>query len=217
MNHLTKKMMVPALVLCAALVAGAAAGRAQAESVRTEDSGAVEVVQRFNDAMVGVLKDADTLGYAGRLERLRPVINETFELNFMAEKAVGRFWRTLSEDERVKWRSTFADFMCANYASRLNKFNHQKFQVVGSQAAANDTAVIDTHVVEPGNENVQLSYRMRQTSAGWRIIDVYYNGTVSELALRRADYSAVLKNDGFSALIASVDKKIADMKAGASA
>jgi phospholipid transport system substrate-binding protein len=200
-----------------AVVAAVAVGRVHGDTVRPADAAAAQVIERFNQAMVGVLTDAASLGYKGRFEKLRPVLMETFDLDFMAEKAVGRFWRTLSEDERAKWRSTFAEFMCANYASRLTKFNSQKFELLSSQSAANETVVIDTQVVEPKNDNVQLSYRMRQTAAGWRIIDVYYNGTVSELALRRADYAAVLKADGFPALIVSVDKKIADMEAGASA
>jgi phospholipid transport system substrate-binding protein len=58
---------------------------------------------------------------------------------------------------------------------------------------------------------------MRSTEAGWRIIDIYYNGTVSELALRRADYAAVLKKDGFEALLASVNQKIADLESGKTA
>jgi phospholipid transport system substrate-binding protein len=59
-----------------------------------------------------------------------------------------------------------------------------------------------------------LSYRLGKKPEGWKVIDVYYNGTVSELALRRADYSSVLKRDGFDALIARVNAKIAELRAG---
>lgn len=187
------------------------------QTIRAEDAAAVQVVRDFNDSMVGVLQDASTLGYKGRFDRMRPTLEKTFDLDFMAQKAIGRFWKDLSEQERTQWRSTFTDFMSANYASRLLTFNNQKFEVIGSQGAANGTAIVETKVTEPGNDDVQLSYRMRETPQGWRVIDIYYNGTVSELALRRADYATVLKKDGFAALIASVNQKIADMKAGTSA
>ena len=39
------------------------------------------------------------------------------------------------------------------------------------------------------------------------MIDVYLNGTVSELALRRSEYSTVLKRDGFEKLIETIDDK----------
>jgi phospholipid transport system substrate-binding protein len=197
------------------LLAGAEA--APADTVRPEDAAAAEVIRGFNDTMVSILRDAESLGYKGRFDRLRPKLDQTFDLAFMAEKALGRFWQDLSEAERTQWKATFADFMSANYASRLLKYNNQTFEVVSSQGAANDTAIIETKVSEPGNDDVQLNYRMRQTPAGWRVIDIYYNGTVSELALRRADYATVLKKDGFAGLIASVNQKIADMKAATSA
>ena len=188
-----------------------------ADAVRSEDAAAVQVVQHFNDTMTGLLKDSASLGYKGRFDRLHSELEKTFDLAYMAEKAVGQFWTTLSEEEKVQWRQKFADFMSANYASRLNRWNDQKFEVVSSQASGKDTTIIETKISEPGNDDVQLSYRMRETPQGWRIIDVYYNGTVSELALRRADYGAVLKKDGFAALIASVTQKIADMEAGKNA
>ena len=51
-----------------------------------------------------------------------------------------------------------------------------------------------------------------------RIIDVYMNGTVSEIALRRSEFSAVLERDGFDALLAELESKIASYrKGGASA
>jgi hypothetical protein len=35
------------------------------------------------------------------------------------------------------------------------------------------------------------------------------NGTVSELALRRSEYSSVCKRDGFESLLSSLEEKIA--------
>ena len=62
---------------------------------------------------------------------------------------------------------------------------------------------------------MQLDYRMRPNGEGeWRIVDVYLSGTVSELALRRSDYSGVLRSDGFEALRTAVETKIAAAEAG---
>ena len=74
--------------------------------------------------------------------------------------------------------------------------------------------MVKTKVTAPGDEDVELSYRLRETPAGPRIIDVYLKGTVSELALRRSEYTSVLEREGFPALIATVDRKIADLAAG---
>ena len=54
---------------------------------------------------------------------------------------------------------------------------------------------------------------MLERDGAWRVIDVYLNGTVSELALRRSEYSSALKRESLDWLIASIEDKIADLKA----
>jgi phospholipid transport system substrate-binding protein len=55
---------------------------------------------------------------------------------------------------------------------------------------------------------------MHKTPSGWKIIDVYLDGTVSELALRRSEFSGIVKRENFDALIAALDAKIAKLAAG---
>ena len=63
-----------------------------------------------------------------------------------------------------------------------------------------------------GGEDVIFNYRLRMTPQGWRIIDIYLRGTVSELALRRSDFTTTLKNKGFPVLASTVDQKIAHLR-----
>jgi len=64
----------------------------------------------------------------------------------------------------------------------------------------------------PGSEDVVLNYRLRAVEGGWRIIDIYLKGTVSELALRRSDFSSILKQKGFPELTAALDQKVAELR-----
>jgi phospholipid transport system substrate-binding protein len=52
---------------------------------------------------------------------------------------------------------------------------------------------------------------MRQVGDRWKIIDVYLDGTVSELALRRSEFSSIVKREDFDALIAAIDEKTAKL------
>ena len=56
--------------------------------------------------------------------------------------------------------------------------------------------------------------RRKTESGDWKIVDVYLKGTVSELALRRSDFTATLDREGFPALLKSIDAKNADLAAG---
>ncbi len=48
---------------------------------------------------------------------------------------------------------------------------------------------------------MQLNYLMHDTPAGWKATDVYLNGTISELATRRSEFSAILRDGGPKALV----------------
>ena len=68
--------------------------------------------------------------------------------------------------------------------------------------------------MNPDDDDVELNYRMRQVDGTWKIIDVYLDGTVSELALRRSEFSGIVKREDFDALIAAIDSRIAALAAG---
>jgi phospholipid transport system substrate-binding protein len=52
---------------------------------------------------------------------------------------------------------------------------------------------------------------MRKNADRWQIIDVYLNGTISEMAARRSEYSTVLRQGGAPALVALLHKKATEL------
>ena len=59
-----------------------------------------------------------------------------------------------------------------------------------------------------------MDYRLWQTNGSWKIVDVYLNGTVSELGLRRSEYTTVIKRDGLEALLTALEEKIIRFASG---
>ncbi len=194
-------------VIVAAVVALVGIGRAQSD-------GPTAVVQRLDDTLLSTLKDGPSLGYEGRYRRLEPVMKTTFDLDVMAEKSLGQSWKKLTPADRARWRELFANFTIANYAANFDRFSGQTFKIAGEESSVDDSRLVKTRVVSPGQEDVALTYRLQNAGEGWRIIDVYLKGTVSELALRRSDFASTLERDGFEALAAAVRGKIADLAAG---
>ena len=66
-------------------------------------------------------------------------------------------------------------------------------------------------LIDPGRENVQLDYRLHANGSRWRIVDIYMNGAVSELALRRSEYASLIKREGFAALLAALDARVQEL------
>ena len=171
-----------------------------------------EVVDSLHTELLGIMKEADTLGYEGRYSRLRPVLDELFDIPFMAKKSVGRYWKTVDDEKRKRLLSTFGRFTVANYAGRFSDYSDQYFETLKVVESTHGTFLVHTKLVTPNGETVRLNYRLRPVDDGWRIIDVYLNGTVSELALRRSEYSSLIAREGFDALLIALDERISALE-----
>ena len=191
------------------------AGLLLADAVLAADKTApVQVVEKLHDGMIDVMRTASSASFETRAERLGALLDASFDLDFMARKSLGKSFDALSAEDQKSWIALFRRFMVANYAGRVTTYSGQSFATLGEDPAAQDTVLVRTRLIDPGGENMDLGYRLRHTSGTWKIIDVYLKGTVSELALRRSDFTAILDRDGFAALVRSVEAKISDLQAG---
>lgn len=194
--------------LLALAVAASAAGEGDAELTAEERAEARAPAERLHDALLDVMKRAEGLGFEGRVEALSPVVAEVYDVPFMAEKVLGAHWRKLTPEQRERWTAAFGRLTTATYADRFEGYSGERFEFLGVEPAGHGTRVVRTRLVPQDREPVELAYRVRPTDAGWRIVDVYLDGTVSELAMRRSEYASVVRREGFDALLAKVQERI---------
>ena len=200
-----------ALCVAAGSLAAHAAPPAAEPAEATNDS-AVSVVESLHAGLLELMKSGGELGFQGRFDLIRPVVEDTFDLDFMGSKSVGRHWKKLTPEEQAVWLDKFTGFLAANYAGNFNTHDGEIFATLGEEPAKRNTRVVLTKLQIPSDDDVVLNYRLRETKTGWRIIDIYLKGTVSELALRRSDFASTLKDKGFPELAAAVDRKIQDLR-----
>jgi phospholipid transport system substrate-binding protein len=181
----------------------------------TDTHAASAVVEALHEELLEVMKQAEQLGYEGRYEKLEPVLQQLFDTSFMAEKSVGRHWKKIEDPKREKLRQTFRRFTIANYAGRFNGYSGERFETLREEPSTHGTILVHSHLIESGGDVVQLNYRLHPVDDEWRIFDVYLNGTVSELALRRSEYSSLIQRDGLDALIVALEEKIDELATSA--
>jgi phospholipid transport system substrate-binding protein len=187
-------------------------GMAEDEAPAPEQAEAA--IERLHGVLLAAMRDAEKLGFEGRLEQIRPAIARLYDFGFMAEKSVGLGWRQLDEPARARLVDAFSRLAIATYAARFDGWNGERFETLGVQTATHGTLLVRSRILRGNGEKVALDYRLRPVEGEWRIIDVFLNGTVSELALRRAEYSGVLKREGFDGLLRALEEKIAAQALG---
>ena len=154
---------------------------------------AKSTIDGFDNALLDVMKNADKLGYKGRYDRIAPVIVKTYDLPLMARISVGPEWSTLTPDQQAKITEAFKSLSIATFASRFDGYGGESFQITG-ESPANADDIVDTKMLRPNDDAVDLNYRLRKTGDDWKIIDVYLSGTISQLANYRSEFSTTLRS-----------------------
>ncbi len=162
------------------------------------------VVEGFHARLIETMRNAAALGVRGREQLLRPAMEAAFDLPAMARIAIGPAWAGLPPAEQQALARAFADWSIANYAKQFNGFGGESFSTLGESALASGDRLVRTQLNRPDDTPVALSYLLRGSGGGWRIVDVYLAGTISELASRRAEFTALLREGGADRLLADL-------------
>ncbi len=191
--------LLAAVVLTGLLLTGPArAGETPAETVQT-----------VNDALLHVMKNAEALGFQGRQAYLTPVLTETFDLPAMARLAAGRYWDRFDNDEKRNLVTYFTDLSISTFAARFDGYSGETWQIEGTSEAPRGGTIVENRLITGRGEIFAINYLMRQTESGdWRIIDVYLDGNISELALRRSEFNSVLRNGGVDHLLDQIAQQV---------
>jgi phospholipid transport system substrate-binding protein len=175
---------------------------------------ATQRVSSLSDALLDTMKQAKDLGIKGRYDKLSPVLAKTYDLPLMTRIAVGQSWAALTPEQQKAVVAAFTRMTTATYASRFDGFSGEQFVILQTSDQKNGDKIVKTQIIQSNGKPVALSYLVRNTGSDWRIIDVYLNGTISELANRRAEFGAVLKSGGADALVSSLNKQGDKLLAG---
>jgi phospholipid transport system substrate-binding protein len=167
---------------------------------------AAGVIDGFDRTLLAAMKQSKTLGLQGRFSKMEPAVRTTFDLPAMMRVASGAYWSKMSAADQSALVAAFGRFSAATYAHNFDDFSGQKFLITGVDTRLPDK-LVRSQLVIGGSAPINLVYRMRQDDGRWRIIDVFYNGTISQLAQQASDFSATLATGGAAALIKKLDNQ----------
>ncbi len=173
------------------------------------------LIERLYDALLAVMKQAKRLSFDERYNRLAPTIERIFDLGLMTRIAVGPGWAGLAADQQKRLSTAFSRYTISVYASRFDDYGGERFEVSPNATPNPNGVIVDSRLVKPNGETVNLNYLLRQDGAGsWKVIDVYLSGTVSELATRRSEFVAVLQRNGADGLVQMIEQRTAALRTG---
>jgi phospholipid transport system substrate-binding protein len=199
-----------------AMPAGLAVPSAPALAASASQAAApVGPVQRLDNTLIEVMQNADQLKFQGRYDKLAPVLNAVFDVPEMTRIAVGPMWNDASASEKTAMVDVFGRYMATMYAARFNGYRGETFEIADSKERDGGRVLVVTNLNRQGKEPVQLSYLMKGQGDSWHVTDVYYNGSISQLAQLRSEFSGTLRDGGVKKLKSVLEDKIKQLRGGA--
>lgn len=170
------------------------------------------VVGEFHAEVLDVMKKGTALGQSGRVNALKPVANKTFDIPTMARQSVGTpRWNSWTAAQQKTYSETFRDFLIATYAGRFRGYAGESFEPIQSSVQNGQTWVTSA-IIKGSGDRVSLRYLLLQTSDGWRIADVYLEGSISELSNWKSQFAKPLRDGGYDGVIKALKDQIARLE-----
>lgn len=166
-------------------------------------------VDRLNDALIEAMKGGKQLGYAGRYKKLDPVVRETFEFEAVSMIALGAHWKKLDQPQKLAFMDKLAELSVATYAAQFKAYGGEAFQLVSGQEIKNGKQLLTYNLVAPKEKPIKFEYYVGQFNGQWQIVNIVVDG-ISDLALKKAQYTSVIDREGLDALLKKLTQKIAD-------
>jgi phospholipid transport system substrate-binding protein len=162
-------------------------------------------IETYYRELMPTIRQAGRLSVRERDKRFAPAITAAFDLATMTRLAVGPPWKSFSPAQQTAVREAFTRFLVADYASQIKDYSGESF-VVDPQTtpeARGGGEIVKTRLVQPRGRIVNINYLVR----GGRIIDVYLNGTISDLATRRDEFTSIIAAGGADGLIKRLQER----------
>jgi phospholipid transport system substrate-binding protein len=191
--------LIPTIVI-AALVAPASVAQAQASDP------ARAPVQALCDGLVTIMKGGKTMSVRGRAASIGPVVDRAYDIPLMTRLTVGTGWNGIAPADQTALVAAFRRMVAGQYATNFDSFSGEKFTVDPKVETRGTDKLVRTNLIQTGEAPIPIGYRLRASGGGWKIIDVYYRNSISQLATRRSDFSRVLATGGAKALIRHLDE-----------
>jgi phospholipid transport system substrate-binding protein len=158
---------------------------------------AVQQIQTFYDGLLDSMKHGPALGVKGRYEKLKPVVQQAYDLPAMTAAAVGPGWSGFAAADQKSLIDAFTRMTIANYAKNFDDYSGEKFIVDPAPVVRGSDRYVKSRLQPSSGDPVAFTYRMHQVDGVWKIYDVLLTDEmISQLAQKRSDFGATLAGGG---------------------
>jgi len=191
------------LLACTLILAAVSTPLAYADDAQvTEDT---VIVERFHEALMASARLDG--GYDERVALLGAEFDRVFDLPRIARISAGSSWRELDAPTKNEYLELLRNVVLGTYVSRFDADRGQLLEVLEATEVKPGRDLVRAQIVRPSGASVALGYYLRDN----KVFNVEADG-VSDLSIRRADYSSIIKAEGFAGLLSHLEPQAANSR-----
>lgn len=164
-------------------------------------------VVRLGNALVAIIDGPGS--YEEKKARLRPLIDQSVDVEGIGRFCLGRFWPTATPAQQAEYSRLFQDVLMNNIFGKIGEFKGVTFTPTTTTQREQDL-LVGTTIRRPNQQPNTVQWTVNQVRGQLKIVDVVAEG-VSLRLTQRQDYAAYLQRNGnnVDALIAAMRQQVA--------
>ncbi len=172
---------------------------------------AAEPMQRLHEAVdkvIQVLKDPSLKApdkTEQRRQAIRKAVSEIFDFQEMAKRALARYWRKRTPEEKKEFVMLFRNLLERTYLKRIEAYRDEKILYTDERIDP-PYALVKTVVVTSKGVEIPINYRLMKKNDKWMVYDVIIEG-VSLVNNYRKQFSQIIRTSSYEELVKRLKQK----------
>jgi phospholipid transport system substrate-binding protein len=169
------------------------------------DGPAASLIETTSAEVIELVK---TTQGAQREAGIRRVLEQSFDLAYMGQQALGKYWASTSPDLQARYLKAAVGAEAHAYAERFGQYGGQTLTLGKVTTRPNGVTVVDSRLNQSNGQPIKIEWEVRDIGGAPRITDVKIEG-VSMVITRRTDFTSYIQNNGgkVEALIQELDAR----------
>jgi phospholipid transport system substrate-binding protein len=123
-----------------------------------------------------------------------------FDFNYMARSVAGRYYRTMTPEQRHAFTENFAELFITTFVQKLSNYQAYPPMIDNfvSRRTGETEAEASANIIQEDGLVIPVDFRFVRTPKGWKVVDVKANG-VSALMYYRNYFAAEIRKQQYAA------------------
>jgi len=143
----------------------------------------------------------------GIYDLVKEVITPHFDFVRISAWVLGKYWRTASKDQKLRFVTAFRTILVQTYGVALLDYTDQEIRYLPLRDdPASGDVTVRTEVVQPNGKVVSINYQLYLNNGAWKVYDISVEG-VSLVTNFRTSFATEIKQSGLDTLIQRLEAK----------